>query len=248
MRAKPKSAGCSANGSATRCVCWSCRRHPPRAAEPADDTARPGDTGEPGTGLAAVNHLQSGPAATARRRRPDGRSPGSRRRGCLVNFWASWCGPCVKEIGSLIRLVDHFDGRPFRVLTVNISEDRTQVADFSDTREIAPNFQVLYDLDRSAARRWRCTQLRRPTCSTRKAESATGYRARWKWGPVRRDRDGRRPARRDPDTGPGGTSPNDFVSESIGIPNTRASHSQPLILTIVTIHFINEPVPGRVLG
>ncbi|MDJ0738656.1 MAG: TlpA disulfide reductase family protein [Gammaproteobacteria bacterium] len=73
----------------------------------------------------------------------------------LVNFWATWCGPCVKEIASLMRLVEHFDGRRFRVLAVNISEDPATVATFFDDLDITPNFTLAFDADGSAARDWR---------------------------------------------------------------------------------------------
>ncbi|MCB1799549.1 MAG: redoxin domain-containing protein [Gammaproteobacteria bacterium] len=151
------------------------------AAEPADDTALPGDIGEPGTGLVAVNRLQS---ASLRLRDDDDRMVDLQNLDgevVLVNFWASWCGPCVKEIGSLIRLVEHFDGRPFRVLTVNISEDRAHVADFFDTRDIVPNFQVLYDLDGSAARRWRVYAVPSTYLLDAQGRVRYGYRGALKW-------------------------------------------------------------------
>jgi len=41
----------------------------------------------------------------------------------LVNLWASWCGPCVKEFPSLKQLVEHFDGK---VVVLAISHDHSQ--------------------------------------------------------------------------------------------------------------------------
>ncbi len=41
----------------------------------------------------------------------------------LVNFWATWCAPCIRELPSLDRLQADMGGKDFTVLTIN--EDRT---------------------------------------------------------------------------------------------------------------------------
>ena len=45
-----------------------------------------------------------------------------RGRIVLVNFWATWCEPCVKEMPALDALQTRFAGQPFSVVAV--SEDR----------------------------------------------------------------------------------------------------------------------------
>lgn len=40
----------------------------------------------------------------------------------LVNLWATWCGPCVKEMPELDQLAAEMAGKPFRVLA--LSQDR----------------------------------------------------------------------------------------------------------------------------
>lgn len=40
----------------------------------------------------------------------------------LLNFWATWCGPCVREMPSLERLHDALGGKEFTVIA--LSEDR----------------------------------------------------------------------------------------------------------------------------
>ena len=45
-----------------------------------------------------------------------------RGRVLLVNFWATWCEPCVREMPALDALQTHFAGQPLSV--VAISEDR----------------------------------------------------------------------------------------------------------------------------
>lgn len=48
----------------------------------------------------------------------------------LVDFWASWCGPCKGEIPNLIELQKNFGGEKFTVLGVNVwdEEDKFKAA------------------------------------------------------------------------------------------------------------------------
>ena len=48
----------------------------------------------------------------------------------LVDFWASWCGPCKGEIPNLIELQEKFGGDKFTVLGVNVwdEEDKFKAA------------------------------------------------------------------------------------------------------------------------
>lgn len=53
----------------------------------------------------------------------------SRMRGStlLINFWASWCAPCMEEMPSLKMLQEHYKDRGLVVLAFNISESREQI-------------------------------------------------------------------------------------------------------------------------
>jgi thiol-disulfide isomerase/thioredoxin len=75
-----------------------------------------------------------------------------RGRVVLVQFWASWCEPCVTELPALAKLRARLAGRPFAVMTVNYGEGTTRARQF--LREHALDLPVLLDRDHRAAAAW----------------------------------------------------------------------------------------------
>ena len=70
----------------------------------------------------------------------------------VINFWASWCPPCVAEIPSLNRLNESMLGHPFELISINYAEDRKTVTDFM--RRIKVDFPVLLDHNGVTAHQW----------------------------------------------------------------------------------------------
>ncbi|MCU7853502.1 MAG: TlpA family protein disulfide reductase [Candidatus Thiodiazotropha sp. (ex Monitilora ramsayi)] len=61
----------------------------------------------------------------------------------MINFWASWCGPCRQEMPILDQLYQRYEPMGFTLLGVNVEED--SAAAEKVLREIPVSFPVLYD-------------------------------------------------------------------------------------------------------
>jgi thiol-disulfide isomerase/thioredoxin len=70
-----------------------------------------------------------------------------RHRGQIVvlNFWASWCQPCQREIPALVRLQRDHGPRGVRVLGASIDEPSEQAAAKDLAKQMAVNYPVVYD-------------------------------------------------------------------------------------------------------
>lgn len=60
----------------------------------------------------------------------------------LLNFWATWCGPCRQEMPEIQARSEKFEGQ-FHVVAVNFDEPRDQVQSFVD--ELGLTFTVVLD-------------------------------------------------------------------------------------------------------
>ena len=72
-----------------------------------------------------------------------------RGRVVLVNFWATWCGPCRKEMPHLNRLYEKYRTSGFVLLGVNVDEDTRNAAGVA--AKLGVKFPVLLDTDKKAS-------------------------------------------------------------------------------------------------
>jgi thiol-disulfide isomerase/thioredoxin len=72
----------------------------------------------------------------------------------LVNFWATWCPPCRREMPSLQRLWQKFEKSKLRIVAVNVGEDADTVFAFMGILENSPTFPIVFDKDTAVLRAW----------------------------------------------------------------------------------------------
>lgn len=62
----------------------------------------------------------------------------------IINFWASWCGPCRAETPDLMRLYDKYDGK-LEILAVNVTVNDKEENAKKFVQFFGMKFPVLFD-------------------------------------------------------------------------------------------------------
>ena len=72
----------------------------------------------------------------------------------LVQFWATYCPPCVKEMPSMNKLQDKLaeKGVPFKILAIDMAESKKEVEAF--VKKVKPEFTILLDETGSSIGQW----------------------------------------------------------------------------------------------
>jgi peroxiredoxin len=65
----------------------------------------------------------------------------------MVNFWATWCPPCRRELPSMEALYRAFRDDAFTVLAINQWESPDHVFAYMGQLEVFPAFPILFDRD-----------------------------------------------------------------------------------------------------
>lgn len=68
----------------------------------------------------------------------------------LINFWASWCGPCREEMPLLDQLSQRYGPLGFTMLGINVEEDSSLADRFLQGTPV--DFPILYDRENAVSK------------------------------------------------------------------------------------------------
>jgi len=75
----------------------------------------------------------------------------------LLNFWASWCGPCRQEMPLLEAMYKKYGKLGFTILGVNVEQDTSKAKSY--LRDIKVSFPILFDTTNTASRLYNVTAM-----------------------------------------------------------------------------------------
>lgn len=75
----------------------------------------------------------------------------------LLNFWASWCGPCRQEMPLLEKLQRRYSSLGFTVLGVNVEEDPRKAKTL--LKDISVSFPILFDTRNTVSKQYKVSAM-----------------------------------------------------------------------------------------
>lgn len=75
----------------------------------------------------------------------------------LINFWATWCGPCRKEMPLLEQIYKRYKGLGFTLLAVNVEEDSAGAEKW--LKDTPVTFPVLFDRQNHVSQLYQVTAM-----------------------------------------------------------------------------------------
>ncbi len=77
----------------------------------------------------------------------------------LLNFWATWCPPCRREMPSMEQLHQSLKADEFAVIAINQMENADHVFAYTGQLEVDPTFRILFDTDSSVSQAYKVNGL-----------------------------------------------------------------------------------------
>jgi thiol-disulfide isomerase/thioredoxin len=67
----------------------------------------------------------------------------------MINFWASWCGPCRQEFPALDQIYAKYKPMGFTLVAINVESDKADAEKFLGATPV--NFPILFDPDNTVS-------------------------------------------------------------------------------------------------
>jgi peroxiredoxin len=71
----------------------------------------------------------------------------------LLNFWATWCPPCISEMPVFNKLYKEMSGRGLEIVAISADRSESYVRDFVSKHSL--DLRVLFDADRSVTKQYK---------------------------------------------------------------------------------------------
>jgi thiol-disulfide isomerase/thioredoxin len=75
----------------------------------------------------------------------------------VLDFWASWCGPCMQAMPQVDAVLKEFDEKGVKLVAVNMQEDRAAITGALERLKISPT--VALDIDGAVAERYQVSAI-----------------------------------------------------------------------------------------
>lgn len=75
----------------------------------------------------------------------------------LLNFWASWCGPCRQEMPLLEKLQRRYSSLGFTVLGVNVEDDSRKAKSY--LKDVSVSFPILFDTTNKVSKQYKVSAM-----------------------------------------------------------------------------------------
>ncbi|HYA37816.1 MAG TPA: TlpA disulfide reductase family protein [Candidatus Methylomirabilis sp.] len=75
----------------------------------------------------------------------------------MINFWATWCGPCRQEMPALNALYEKYRSAGFMLFGVNVDAESTSAAQMAGKLKVS--YPILFDADKKASALYRVNTM-----------------------------------------------------------------------------------------
>lgn len=123
-----------------------------------------------GTAMAAANDSGPAPAFTLTMLTTGQQAALSQYKGqvVMVNFWATWCGPCQQEMPLLDAMYKRYKGGGFTLIGVNVDKEAPAVKALLDRKPVS--FPVLLDPANQVSKAYHVDEMPSSVIIDRKGE------------------------------------------------------------------------------